>query len=130
MTDDLRRSGSTPEASTSGADVIVRVKAALDDTNCTDAMQDFFRVGDVRELLAEAERSNPVTSAAASRQEREARLRAETVEELALSLFHIGLRFRTETSCWAHQSGATRLKYLDEAQRMYEQGWRKGGSDE
>lgn len=30
MTDDLRRSGSTPEASTSGADVIVRAKAALE----------------------------------------------------------------------------------------------------
>ena len=30
MTDDLRRSGSTPEASTSGADVIARAKAALE----------------------------------------------------------------------------------------------------
>ncbi|KLO25884.1 hypothetical protein ABW16_21460 [Mycolicibacter heraklionensis] len=37
-------------------DLIARAKAALDDTNCTDAMQDFFRVGDVRELLAEVER--------------------------------------------------------------------------
>ena len=30
MTDDLRRSGSTPEDSTSGADVIARAKAALE----------------------------------------------------------------------------------------------------
>ena len=37
-------------------DLTERAKAALEATNCTDDMQDFFRVGLVRELLAEVER--------------------------------------------------------------------------
>ena len=37
-------------------DLLARAKAALDATNCTDEMQDFFRVGLVPELLAEVER--------------------------------------------------------------------------
>lgn len=37
-------------------DVTDRAVAALENTNCTDDMQDFFQVGLVRELLAEVER--------------------------------------------------------------------------
>lgn len=33
-----------------------RIKADLESTRCTDAMQDFFRVGDVRALITELER--------------------------------------------------------------------------
>lgn len=38
------------------SDVVERAKAALEETNCLDDMQDFFRVGLVRELVAEVER--------------------------------------------------------------------------
>lgn len=36
-------------------DVVARAKAALDATRCTDEMQEFFRVGVVRELVEELE---------------------------------------------------------------------------
>lgn len=36
-------------------DVVARAKAALDATRCTDEMQEFFRVGFVRELVEELE---------------------------------------------------------------------------
>jgi hypothetical protein len=53
------------------------------------------------------------------------------VEELTLALFHIAQRANhVEASCWAAASATTRLRYLSEARRMYDQGWRKGGSDE
>lgn len=37
-------------------DITARARNALEATNCTDGMHDFFRVGDVRELLGEVER--------------------------------------------------------------------------
>lgn len=37
-------------------DVVARAKAALDATACPDEMQEFFRVGFVRELVAEVEK--------------------------------------------------------------------------
>ncbi|WP_133176595.1 hypothetical protein [Mycobacteroides abscessus] len=38
------------------SELVERAKASLEDTKCTDEMQDFFRVGLVRELVAEVER--------------------------------------------------------------------------
>jgi hypothetical protein len=37
------------------SEAMERIKADLESTRCTDAMQDFFRVGDVRALVAEIE---------------------------------------------------------------------------
>lgn len=38
------------------SDIVERAKAALEGTDCSDDMMDFFRVGLVRELVAELER--------------------------------------------------------------------------
>ena len=38
------------------SDIVERAKAALEDTGCSDDMMDFFRVGLVRELVAELDR--------------------------------------------------------------------------
>ncbi|RIR38477.1 hypothetical protein D2E71_15920 [Mycobacteroides abscessus] len=38
------------------SELVDRAKASLEDTKCTDEMQDLFRVGLVRELIAEIER--------------------------------------------------------------------------
>ena len=57
-------------------DLTERAKAALEATNCTDDMQDFFRVGLVRELLAEVERLRGALDRVRERADRAASIKA------------------------------------------------------
>lgn len=62
------------------SELVDRAKASLEDTKCTDEMQDLFRVGLVRELIAEIERLERVLQGRVRELERERDDHLETAE--------------------------------------------------
>lgn len=87
------------------SELVDRAKASLEDTKCTDEMQDLFRVGLVRELIAEVERleklqTNYFRCAEALTEWRGRAMKAESEAE--------SVKYQLEDECESHRETITK----------------------